>query len=40
MEAEEDACLENAHARVEGTESNGAHFEERGPNAMPTLVAI
>ena len=36
MEAEEDPCLENAHARVEG----GVGFGRRSLIAMPMLASI
>ena len=39
MEAEEDPCLENAHAHVEGAGCNGAPVEGRGLEAMPMLVS-
>ena len=40
MEAGEDPCLENAHARVEGAGSDGAHQGTPVVRAMPMLVPI
>ena len=40
MEAGEDPCLENAHARVEGAGSDGAHQGTPVAGAMPMLVVI
>ena len=40
MEAGEDPCLENAHARVEGAGSDGAHQGTPVVRAMPMLGVI
>ena len=40
MEAGEDPCLENAHARVEGAGSGGAHQGTPVVRAMPMLGSI